>query len=119
MYLNYVIAMALFAVGIYCLLVKRNIIKMIIGLAVMTNGVHLFLISLGYRAVDGVTAPIVSGTLTTADIAARSVDPVPQALVLTSIVIDICVIALALSLAIYAYEHYGTLNPFKIRRLKE
>ena len=117
MYLNYIVAMLLFSVGLYCLLVKRNIIKMIIGLEVMTNGVHLFLISLGYRAVDGVTAPIVTGELTT-DFATHAVDPVPQALVLTSIVIDICIIALALSLAIYAYQHYGTLNPFKIRRLK-
>ena len=115
MYLNYIVAMLLFSVGLYCLLVKRNIIKMIIGLEVMTNGVHLFLISLGYRV--GGVAPIVTGD--PAQIAILGVDPVPQALVLTSIVIDICIIALALSLAIYAYQHYRTLNPFKIRRLRK
>lgn len=118
--LNYVIAMLLFALGIYCLLFKRNLIKMIIGLEVITNGVHLFLISLGYRA--GGIAAIMSGDLlaerNVAQFAAQAVDPVPQALVLTSIVIDICIIALALSLAIYAYRHYRTLNPFKIRRLR-
>jgi multicomponent Na+:H+ antiporter subunit C len=118
MSLNYVVAMLLFTLGLYCLLVKRNLIKMIIGLEIMTNGVHLFLISLGYRA-DGIAA-IVPPELFT-DIpgfAARSVGPVVQALVLTSIVIDICIIALALSLAIYVYRHYGTLNPFEIRRLR-
>jgi len=118
--LNYIIAMLLFALGIYCLLFKRNLIKMIIGLQVITNGIHLFLISLGYR--EGGIAAIMSGDLLStgnaAQFAAQAVDPVPQALVLTSIVIDICIIALALSLAIYAYRHYKTLNPFKIRRLR-
>jgi multicomponent Na+:H+ antiporter subunit C len=118
--LNYVIAMLLFALGIYCLLFKRNLIKMIIGLQVITNGIHLFLISLGYR--EGGIAAIMSGDLLStgnaAQFAAQAVDPVPQALVLTSIVIDICIIALALSLAIHVYRQYRTLNPFKIRRLR-
>ncbi|KUO40998.1 MAG: hypothetical protein AVW06_04795 [Hadesarchaea archaeon DG-33-1] len=120
MSLNYIIAMLLFTLGIYCLLFKRNLIKMIIGLQVMTNGLHLFLISLGYRT-DGI-APILSSQMLAgngaANFAALAVDPVPQALVLTSIVINICTMALALSLAIYAYRHYGTLNPFEIRRLR-
>ncbi|MBA7666722.1 hypothetical protein ES703_74803 [subsurface metagenome] len=46
---------------------------------------------------------------------ARMVDPVPQALVLTAIVIGVAVLALALSLAIRLYHHYGTLNLRKIR----
>ena len=86
--------------------------------AVLPDGIHLFLISLGYRA--GGTAAIVSGEMFS-DIprfAAQAVDPIPQALVLTSIVINICILALALSLSIYAYRHYKTLNPFKMRRLR-
>jgi multicomponent Na+:H+ antiporter subunit C len=109
--------MLLITLGIYCLLLKRNLIKMIIGLSVLTDGIHLFLISLGYRAVEGVTAPIVTGDLS--QFAAHAVDPIPQAMVLTSIVINICILALALSLSIYAYRHYGTLNPSEIRRLKK
>jgi len=115
---NYVIAMLLVALGLYCLLLKRNLIKIIIGLAVLTDGIHLFLISLGYRA--GGTAAIVSGEMFSdlPGFAAHAVDPIPQALVLTSIVINICILALALSLAIYAYRHYKTLNPSKMRRLR-
>jgi multicomponent Na+:H+ antiporter subunit C len=108
--------MLLVALGFYCLLLKRNLIKLIIGLAVLTDGIHLFLISLGYRS-EGI-APIVVGELTQ-EFASRAVDPVPQALVLTSIVINICILALALSLTIWIYRHYGTLNPFKVRRLRE
>lgn len=115
---NYTVAALLIALGIYCLLSKRNLIKLIIGLSVITDGIHLFLISLGYQT--GGIAPIVPGGMTSdlSGFAARAVDPIPQALVLTSIVINICILALALSLAIYAYRHYGTLNPFKMRRLK-
>lgn len=116
MSLHYVVGILLITVGIYCLLFKRNLIKLIIGLSVMTDGIHLFLVSLGYRATAGVTAPIVTGDLS--QFVNLSVDPVPQALILTSIVINICTTALALSLAIYAYRHYGTLDPFKMRRLK-
>lgn len=116
---NYIVAMLLITLGIYCLLLKRNLIKMVIGLSVLTDGIHLFLISLGYRA--GGIAPIVTGDMISnlQNFYAQAVDPIPQAMVLTSIVINVCILALALSLSIYAYRHHGTLNPSEIRRLKE
>jgi multicomponent Na+:H+ antiporter subunit C len=43
------------------------------------------------------------------------VDPVPQALVLTAIVISVAVLAMALSLAIRLYQHYKTLDMRKIK----
>jgi multicomponent Na+:H+ antiporter subunit C len=114
---NYIMAMLLVTLGLYCVLVKRNLIKLIIGLSVLTDGVHLFLISMGYRA--GGIAPIVTGETVPESFAALAVDPVPQALVLTSIVINVCILALALSLSIYAYRHYGTLRLSELRGLKE
>ncbi|MEM2878580.1 MAG: sodium:proton antiporter [Candidatus Hadarchaeales archaeon] len=119
MSLNYAVAMLLVSLGLYCVLTKRNLIKMIIGLSVITDGVHLFLISLGYRA--GGIAPIITGNLLNniQEFATSAVDPVPQALVLTSIVINVCILALALSLAIHVYRNYGTLDPSEIRRLRE
>lgn len=118
MALNYTIAMLMVTLGIYCLLFKRNIIKLVIGLAVMTDGIHLLLISMGYR--PGGIAPIVTGGLTQnlPQFAGTAVDPIPQALVLTSIVIGICITALALSLSIYAYRHHGTLDLSRLRRLR-
>ncbi|MEM2907904.1 MAG: NADH-quinone oxidoreductase subunit K [Candidatus Hadarchaeales archaeon] len=117
MSLNYAVAAMLFSLGIYCLLCKRNLIKMIMGLGVMTDGIHLLLISLGYRA-GGIAAIVTGGEGAGEEFALRAVDPIPQALVLTSIVINICIVALALSLAIHVYRHYGTLNPFEVRRLR-
>lgn len=122
--LHYIAAILLFGLGLYCLLVKRNLIKLVIGLQVLTNGIHLLLISIGYR--EGGIPAILGGELlnlfkegTTGPFTSQAVDPVPQVLVLTSIVIDICIIALALSLAIYAYRNYESLDPRNIRRLKE
>jgi multicomponent Na+:H+ antiporter subunit C len=48
----------------------------------------------------------------------HSVDPIPQALVLTSIVISLGILALMVSLAIRLYEKYGTFDITKIRKLK-
>ncbi|MFP4005105.1 MAG: sodium:proton antiporter [Candidatus Hadarchaeia archaeon] len=121
--LHYIIAMLLFILGLYCVLIKRNLIKMVIGLQVMTNGIHLLLISIGYR--EGGIPAILGGELlnlfregTKNPFTSQAVDPLPQVLVLTSIVIDICIIALALSLSIYAYRKYETLDPRKIRELR-
>jgi len=109
-YVYYGGAFGLIFIGIYIVLVKRNLIKVIIGLSILDTGINLFLISLGY--ISKGTAPIFSKI----DMEiARMVDPVPQALVLTAIVIGVAVLALALTLAIRLYHHYGTLNLRKIK----
>jgi multicomponent Na+:H+ antiporter subunit C len=116
MNVDYIVAMLMISFGLYCLLIKRNLIKMVIGLEILTFGIHLFLISMGYR--EGGIAPIVTSTNPASVVATMGVDPLPQALVLTSIVIDVCVTAMLLSLAIYAYKHFKTLDTSELRRLK-
>ena len=44
-------------IGLYCVLVKKNLVKIVIGMAVMEYAVNLFFIMLGYRT--GGMAPIV------------------------------------------------------------
>jgi len=109
-YVYYIGAFGLVLIGIYIVLVKHNLIKVIIGLSILDTGVNLFLISVGYIAKG--TAPIFSMPAIKAE---NMVDPVPQALVLTAIVIGVAVLAIALSLAIKLYQHYGTLNLHKIK----
>ncbi|KXA88859.1 hypothetical protein AKJ62_04295 [candidate division MSBL1 archaeon SCGC-AAA259D14] len=122
--LHYPIATLLFVLGFYCLLFRRNLIKMVIGLELLTDGIHLFLISIGYnlKNVANPIPPILSGELLKLglfqEFARRAVDPIPQVLVLTSIVIDVSIVALALSLIIYIYSKYETLNPYEIRELR-
>jgi multicomponent Na+:H+ antiporter subunit C len=112
-YIYYFGAFSLIFIGLYIVLVKKNLIKVIIGLSIIDTGINLFLIAVGY--IKGGTAPIFSKSgLKASDM----VDPVPQALVLTAIVIGVAVLALALSLAVKLYKHYGTLNLRKIKELK-
>jgi len=108
----YIASFGLIFIGLYIVLVKRNLIKVIIGLSIIDTGVNLFLITIGY--IWRGTAPIFSRP----GLAKAMVDPIPQALVLTAIVIGVSVLALALSLAIRLYHHYGTLNLRKIKELR-
>jgi multicomponent Na+:H+ antiporter subunit C len=109
----YVTSILVILIGLYAVLVKKNLIKIVIGLSIVDSGVNLLLISIGY--VKNATAPIFSRPDLTAD---KMVDPVPQALVLTAIVIGLGVTAVALSLVIRLYDHHKTLNIDKIRKLK-
>lgn len=109
----YVGALGLIIIGLYIVLTKRNLIKVIIGLDLFETGIFLLLICTGY--VKSGTAPIFSQPRLEPTL---MVDPVPQALVLTAIVIGVATLALALSLAIRLYGHYGTLDLRKIRELK-
>jgi len=108
----FIAVVGLILIGLYALIFKRNLIKMVIGITLIESGVNLFLITLGYR--ENSIAPIY--TSSPGGIMAL---PVPQALTLTSIVIGVAVLALMLSLVIHIYRHYGTLDARKIRRLKE
>ena len=109
----YVAAFSLILIGIYGVLVKKNMIKIVLGLSLMDSGINVLLVSLGY--VKGKTAPIFSNAALKPE---QMVDPVPQALVLTAIVIGLAVTALALTIVIRLYDHHKTLNISKIRELK-
>ncbi|MDD4938854.1 MAG: sodium:proton antiporter [Candidatus Omnitrophica bacterium] len=108
----YILCLILFAVGLYCLLVKRNLIKKIVGLGIMEYAVNLFFILLGYR--HNGQAPI----LDKEQAIVNMVDPLPQALILTSIVIGLGVMALMVAITVRLYEKYRTFDIGEIRRLK-
>ncbi len=109
----YVGAFILIALGLYAIIIKKNFIKIIIGLDLISSGTNLLIISIGY--VKGGTAPIFShpGILPK-----MMVDPVPQALTLTAIVIGAAELALAAAFVVLLYKHYGTLDIRKVRGLK-
>jgi len=115
----YALCFLLFMLGLYCAVVKKNMVKIVIGITVMEYAVNLFLIMLGYRS--GGTAPIIDKSQLDAGLEqfiSSSVDPLPQALVLTAIVISLGSLALMISICIRTYEKYGTFDITQIRRLK-
>jgi multisubunit Na+/H+ antiporter MnhC subunit len=99
----------LVAIGAVGMAVSRHLLRLVLALAIAEAGANLLLVIAGYRW-DAV-APILAGAGATQPM----VDPVPQALVLTAIVIGVGVQALAVALLIRVKEAYGTLD---IRELK-
>jgi len=104
-------AALLVGISLYVILFKRNLVKLVMGIAMMSSGVNLFLVALGYRA--GGNAPIYTEVPE-----GPMVLPVPQALTLTSIVINVAVLALMLTMVTQIYRHTGTLDSEKSRKMK-
>jgi len=108
----YILCLVLFMIGLYCVLRKRNIIKIIVGIGIIEYAANLFFVLIGYRK-EG-RAPIFSTDQTIQNM----VDPLPQAVILTSIVIGLAVMLMLVAMAIRIYDRYGTFDITKINRLK-
>lgn len=113
MIVNYIASVLLIVLGLYAILNKKNIIKIVLGMGIVDYGINMFIVSIGFN--NGGTAPLF--TMSEIMQGAYFVDPVPQALTLTSIVIGACVDAMALSLVIRLYRQYKTTDADEIRRL--
>jgi len=111
----YFLCVVLLTLGLYCLVAKKNIVKKVIGVVIMDYAVNLFLIIIGYK--QGGVAPIVEPGMTPSTLQ-KFVDPLPQALVLTSIVIGLGVLALMVSMCIRLYEKHGTFDMSQISNLR-
>ncbi|MHC4253145.1 MAG: sodium:proton antiporter [Planctomycetota bacterium] len=130
----YILLLILFAIGLYGVLSQRNLIKIVISVAILEMAVNLFFVAVGYRSAD---APLASGSAgsrleagpeaaapiraigeTGHDLAARAVDPFPQAMVLTSIVIGLGVLVLLVTISLRLYQRYGTYDISEIRKLR-
>ena len=94
--------MAVFMVGVYGLLTRKNMIKAAVSLNIMDLGVNIFIVSLGY--VPGGKVPIYTGGTASNT---GFVDPLPQAMVLTAIVISVAVTAFILALTVKIHEKHG------------
>lgn len=98
---------SLFAFGTY-LLLRRDLVQVVWGVAVVTQAANVFLISMG--GIDEATAETVPVLAGHGAEGAETADPVVQALVLTAIVISFGTTALALVLTYRAYEENATIN---------
>jgi multicomponent Na+:H+ antiporter subunit C len=94
---------ALYALGLY-LMLRRSIVKLIIGLALLANAANL-LIFTSAGLTRGRTPMIAEDALTVRGAVA---DPLPQALVLTAIVIGFAVLAFTAVLLKRAYQAVGS-----------
>lgn len=98
----------MFGIGVFQML-RRNVIRSTIGLIVISNAVNLFLLSTG--AYQGVAAAYVNA-------AGQRSDALPQALVLTAIVISMAGFSLVLALLYVLSTRYRTADSDQISELK-
>jgi len=89
-------AAALYVIGMYCLATKRNMIRLIIAIELLTNAANLNFIAFS------IYQPSVLG----------------QSVVVISIALGACIVAVALAIVIYAYRHYKTLDVRELKRLR-
>jgi multicomponent Na+:H+ antiporter subunit C len=117
---NYLAAVALFSTGLYVLLTRRNLIKIVMGLSLMEASTYLLMVSLAYRA--GSTAPVLVSPpagKTARQLAHGNVaDPVLQNFCLTAVVIGVAVTAVFLSVVVRVAQHYRTLDADRVRAMR-
>ena len=103
------VAAGLFGCGLYMVL-SRNLVRVLLGLSLLTTAVNLVLFQTGrYRSAQ---PPIIPEG---ADRLSDAADPLPQALVLTAIVIGFALTAMLAALALRAYRGHGTIVSGEIR----
>lgn len=107
--LNYTAAVVLFLVGLYAVAVTPNLIRKIMGINIMETAVFLFIVSIGY--LDGGGAPVAGAAAETG-----MVNPIPQALILTGIVVAVSVTAVGLAICMMIYKRFGTLDSRELKQ---
>ena len=81
-YLYSIVGAGLFTLGLYALIIHKHLLRKILAINIMGSGVFLILVALADRSRGSVA------------------DPVPQAMVITGIVVAVSATALALALAL-------------------
>ncbi len=105
------ISIIIVVVGSIGLILKRNLLMKLLSLSIVNTATILFFVLVVYSPGD--RAPIASNP------AIQYADPLPQALVLTSIVINFGVLALSLLFTMVLVKRYHTLDIEKIEELVE
>ncbi len=99
----------LFAAGLYMML-RRSLVKLLIGLGLLTNAINLLIFTAAQ--LTRARSPIIPEGQSA--LAGAYADPLPQAFILTAIVISFGVTAFAVGLAYRAYKTIGTDDMDKI-----
>jgi len=103
---SYWIAVFLMVAGLYIIVARSNLLKKLIGLAILQTSVYLIYIAPG-KLIGG-TAPIV------AEGYKLYANPLPHVLILTAIVVGVATLALGLALVVRIRDAYGSIEEDEI-----
>ena len=108
---NYWVYIVLMMIGLYAIIVKKNLVKKVIGMNIVQTAIILFFVSIGAKR--GATIPIIAhghGGEVHAVHAVDYINPLPHVLMLTAIVVSVATLGVALAMAIKLYQEYNTLE---------
>jgi len=106
-----IVSIILFFIGLSGLVIRKNMMISVISFGIMDAAIILFFI--GVNPSTGQVAPMLATTIEGA------VDPVPHALVLTSIVIGVSIKAIILSMILSYYRVHGTLDWMEAKKIRD
>lgn len=109
-------AACLILIGLWGILTRRNLLRLALAFTIADTGINLMLVWIGY--IPGRTAPVLDSSVDAGSFAALVVDPLPQALVLTSIVIGVAVSALFVTVAVLVHSRTGSSDVSRLKELR-
>lgn len=113
---DYLFIIVLITIGLFGMIMKKNLVKKIIGMSIFQSAIILFYISKSVKL--GATVPILVDELAEAEVAAY-INPLPHALMLTAIVVGVATVGVAFALIVLIYKRYNTLDEKElIERMK-
>ena len=111
----YAAAVLLMVIGLYAILVKRNLVKKLIGLNILQAAIILIWVASATR--EDATVPVLEGHGAGHAIdAAEYLNPLPHTLMLTAIVVGVATTGVAFALLISIFRRYGTLDETELLR---
>ena len=113
---NFVVFVILFLWGIYIMAAHPNYVKKLIGLYIVQTSAIFFLVA--FSAKDGATVPIVSAEMASLE-AWTYANPLPHALTVTAIVVQVATLGVSLALVSAIYRKYGSLDEDEVLKKVE
>lgn len=115
-YYPYIFLSILITIGLYGIMMKKNLVKKILGLSIIQASIIMFWIVSAYK--DGAGVTVLDKRLGVEN-PELYLNPLPHTLMLTAIVVAVVTLGVALALVIAIYREYNTLDePTLMERMK-
>ena len=107
----------LMCLGLYGAIMKKNLIKKLIGMSIFQTAIIIFFVASSSKW--GATVPILDEKIGVTN-TANYINPLPHTLMLTAIVVGVATMGVALALVITTYLRYKTLDEsVLLKRMKK
>jgi multicomponent Na+:H+ antiporter subunit C len=112
-YYDYGLIIILMVIGLYGMVIKRNLVKKLIGMTIFQASIVLFYVA--GAAKWGATVPVYTPAIPNENIG-NYINPLPHTLMLTAIVVGVATTAVAFALLILIYDRFQTLDELELRK---